>query len=95
MNVEVGEPVDPLKVKCLEHNTAGEQAVDVRRLTDVDVIEQEPFELGEKKHGVGMNLGQIASRNADNAQRGRAAERGEREGAHHCSSIKSEVLDAR
>jgi hypothetical protein len=42
-----------------------------------------------------MNLGQIASRNADNAQRGRAAERGQREGAHHCSSIESEVLDAR
>ena len=82
-------------MKCLEHNTAGEQAVDVRRLTDVDVIEQEPFELGEKKHGVGMNLGQIASRNADNAQHGRAAERGQREGAPHCSTFKPEVLGAR
>jgi len=95
VNVEVGEPVDPLKVKCLEHNTAGEQAVDVRRLTDVDVIEHELLELGEKKHGVGINLGQIASKNADNAQRGRAAERGQRERAHHCSTFESEVLDAR
>jgi hypothetical protein len=44
---------------------------------------------------VGINLGQIASTNADNGQRGLAAERGQREGAHHCSTIESEVLDAR
>ena len=49
--------MDPLKVKALERNTAGEQAVDVHRLRDVDVAEPKLLELGEKKRVGGMNLG--------------------------------------
>lgn len=56
-NAEAAEPVDPLRVKSLERNAASEQAVDVHRLRDVDIVEPEMLELGEKKHGGGINLG--------------------------------------
>ena len=49
--------MDPLKVKALDRNTSGEQAVDVHRLRDVDVKEPELLELGEKKRGGSLNLG--------------------------------------
>ena len=57
--MEANEPVDLLKTKVLEHNTAAEQVLHIL-LRDDNVEEVELLELREKKGGRDINLGKIA-----------------------------------
>ena len=89
--MEANEPVDLLKMKVLEHNTAAEQVLH-SLLRDDNIEEIELLELREKKGEHGINLGKIAGAEAGAAQHWLEAERGQRQRATS-SYFKAELLE--